>query len=148
LGVAEIVPFISERINVKLNQENKIKKQQRWQRLAEAASKQCGRIQLPKVGEILSFQDLIQSFSRFDLVLLAYELESGTDLKRSLRKSFKENKLKSILAVVGPEGGFSAAEVKAMQQVGAQSVSLGKNILRTETAAISMLAMMQYELLS
>lgn len=148
LGVKKIVPFLCERVNVKLNEESKAKKQARWLRLAQAASKQCGRNRLPEVSPVLKWEELPDSFKEYDLVLLAYELESGTGLKSTLRQELAEKPVQHILAVVGPEGGFSAREVEAMIRAGARSVSLGENILRTETAAIAMTAMIQYELQS
>jgi 16S rRNA (uracil1498-N3)-methyltransferase len=147
LGMRGIFPFICERVNVKLDAENKIKKEQRWERLAQAAAKQCGRTTVPTVAPILSFEKLLSEFKNYDRVLLAYELENGTDLKSCLREALKKSP-KKILAVVGPEGGFTEKEVQQMVAAGACSVSLGENILRTETAAIAMIAMIQYELLS
>lgn len=148
LGMQKILPFICERVNVKLNAENKLKKHQRWERISQAASKQCGRVHLPEVSSVMTLDQLVESFSDYDLVLLAYELENGTDLKSTLRSAIEKNKKIKILAIVGPEGGFTENEVHQMVQAGAQSVSLGENILRTETAAIAMVAMIQYELLS
>lgn len=148
LGMQQIIPFNCERVNVKLNEENKIKKQQRWERITQAASKQSGRVTVPKVSPVLKFDQVIELFSKYDAVLLAYELENGTDLKNAWHSLLKDKKIQTVLAIVGPEGGFSTQEVDAMVQAGAQSVSLGQNILRTETAAIAMVAMIQYELLS
>jgi len=149
LGVSEILPFTCERMAVKLNEEQKHKKVDRWERLTQSASKQCGRVILPKVSSILTLVELIDRFSDFDLVLLAYELEVGESLKAKLREPLgkKEGAPNRILAIVGPEGGFSTEEVRRMVQAGAQSVCLGENILRTETAAIAMLAMIVYELM-
>ncbi len=147
LGMHGILPFVCERVNVKLSAENKVKKEARWKRLTEAAAKQCGRTTMPTVAPILSFEKFLGEFQNYDLVLLAYELENGTDLKSCLRGALKKS-LKNILAVVGPEGGFTEKEVEQMIAAGARSVSLGENILRTETAAIAVVAMIQYELLS
>lgn len=148
LGVTSILPFSCERMSVKLNGTQVVKKRERWQRLAEAASKQCGRAQLPEVSQIIKLPELIAQFANYELVLLAYELEVGKTIKTTLRSAIKDKRDLSVLAVVGPEGGFSAAEADQMVRAGAQSVSLGENILRTETAAISMLAMIFYELMS
>lgn len=149
LGVLAILPFSCERMAVSLDAKTSEKKVARWQKLAQAASKQCGRADIPQVSSIVTIEKLIPRFSQHDLVLLAYELEEKRTLKAVLRRELEERagKTKRILAVVGPEGGFSVAEVEKMTDAGAQSVSLGQNILRTETAAIAMLAMIFYELM-
>lgn len=149
LGMAEIIPFICERVAYSLDPKSIAKKVERWQKLAQAAAKQCGRTTVPKVNTVIEFDNLIQRFRQFDLVLLAYELEEHCSLKNILRKELegKSNQPHRILAIVGPEGGFSQKEVEQMIQARARSVSIGENILRTETAAIAMLSMIFYELM-
>ena len=114
--------------------------------------KAVGRGRIPKVGSVQNLSEC--DFSKFDIVLIAYEDEEKTTLKQALRKAFGEEKGKSdeggndIAIIIGPEGGFEPTEVESVlkNSPAAKSVSLGKRILRTETAGMAMLAMLMYEL--
>lgn len=130
LGVTEIVPFSSSRCVVKLADKDKIKKTERWQKIAEAAAKQSGRGIIPEVVAPISFTELLKKAHEFDLSLFCYECEEENSLKNMLSK----NKFKNVCVVVGPEGGFDKAEVNSAVEAGFKSVSLGKRILRCETA--------------
>ena len=139
LGASGFVPVQSERCVVVLKQpyEDRIA---RWQRVSEEAAKQSRRGVIPKVmlPEMLSKLD----FSSFETVLVAYENEHTVSLKTALRSQCG----KTIAIVIGPEGGFSDAEIETLEKKGARTVSLGTRILRTETAGMAMLAQIMYEL--
>ncbi len=139
LGVSRIVPTIAERCVVRL--DGKDNRLQRWNRVSLEAAKQCGRAAVP---EVLSPQPLADIRpSDFELCLLAYENESDTGLKKVLQHN---KNVKSIAIIIGAEGGFSPREVKRLTDGGAVTVSLGRRILRTETAGMAMLAQLMYEM--
>lgn len=130
LGVYEIVPFSSSRCVVKLNGGAEEKKTKRWQKIAHAAAKQSGRGIIPEVCSPITFGELTKRAENFDLPLLCYECEGENSLKAVL----SEKEFKNLCIVVGPEGGFDRAEVESAVASGFKSVSLGKRILRCETA--------------
>ncbi len=146
LGVNEIYPVQMKRCVVQLKDQNK--KIQRWQTIAEVASKQCGRSMIPKIQNCITIQDICQMSSQFDAILVAYEQEKIHTLKAELqllKKQYeKENTLK-IGIVIGPEGGLATEEVELLQNYGGKSVTLGKRILRTETVALNVLSNIMYE---
>ncbi len=141
LGIGKVIPFDAERSVVKLSEKDFAKKQSRYQRVAYEAAKQSRRGIIPEVGGLVKLAK--EDFSGFDLILLAYEEERGTTLKKALRAKMDA---KRIALIVGPEGGFAPEEADMLIQRGAVSVSLGSRILRTETAGMAMLAMTVYEL--
>ncbi len=130
LGVYRIVPFSASRCVVKLDGVAGKKKAERWQKIAHAAAKQSGRGIVPEVSAPITFDALMEKAGEFDLPLLCYECEEENSLKKILSK----NKFKSACVVVGPEGGFDRVEVEQAIEHGFKSVSLGKRILRCETA--------------
>lgn len=138
LGACGFVPVQSERCVVVLKPpyESRI---ERWQRVSEEAAKQSRRGVIPRVNDPESLDKL--DFSAFDTVLVAFENEHTVSLKAALRAQCG----KQIAIVIGPEGGFSDAEVELLMKKGARSVSLGTRILRTETAGMAMLAQILYE---
>ncbi len=140
LGIHRIVPVISKRCVVKPDgRDNKLT---RWNRVSQEASKQCGRAFVPQVTEYKKLAEI--DFSAFDTVLLAYENESERNLKACLRSL--EEKPRDAAVIIGPEGGFDPAEAELIVQRGGVAVSLGRRILRTETAGMAMLAQIMYEL--
>lgn len=141
LGIGKVIPFDAERSVVKLSEKDFAKKQSRYQRVAYEAAKQSRRGIIPEVSGLVKLAK--EDFSGFDLILLAYEEERGTTLKKALRAKMDA---KRIALIVGPEGGFAPEEADMLIQRGAVSVSLGPRILRTETAGMAMLAMTVYEL--
>ena len=138
LGACGFVPVQSERCVVVLKPpyEGRI---ERWQRVSEEAAKQSRRGVIPKVELPVSLDKL--DFSGFDTVLAAYENEHTVSLKTSLRKACPSR----VAIVIGPEGGFSDAEIDTLKKRGAIAVSLGTRILRTETAGMAMTAQILYE---
>lgn len=136
LGVKTIIPIITERAQVR-----ETKKIQRWQRIAVESSKQCGRVKPPEIHEAISFQEAVQFNNNSDLRIILYEKYKDR-LQDTLRKvtEFPVN----VVLFIGPEGGFSEDEVKTAQQKGFITSGLGPRILRTETAGIVAIAVLQF----
>ena len=144
LGVKEIIPVTMERCIVKLEEKKEDSKIKRWQKIAESAAKQSGRDYIPKVQMPITMQELSKKIKDFNLVLLAYENEKQTTLKQELKKLNPLQELK-IGVIIGPEGGITQKEVELLVSNGAKLITLGKRILRTETAAIMVMSNIIYE---
>ncbi len=140
LGVSEITPLEMKNCIAKIKDEDK--KISRWQAIAESAAKQSKRCIIPKINKVEKIKEIKDKVKDYDLVVIAYENEKNISLKDIL----KNNKTVSKIAIIiGPEGGFDKQEAKELEEAGAKEVSLGKTILRTETASISMISMILYE---
>ena len=135
LGAAKFVPFVSE-FTVKRSE-----KTDRLVRTAHEASKQCGRARLPEVGDVLTFEEMMSTLSGYDAVIFAYEgaYAAGKRLDEVLTGNER-----SVALIVGPEGGFSEGEVNVLKSAGYEPVTLGKRILRAETAAVAAAAVIMY----
>ena len=144
LGVHSFVPVAFKRSIVKLDEKDKVKKQIRWQKIAEVAAKQSGRDIVPKVHEVKTIKNVCDLINEYDVVLVAYENEDKNSLKNELNL-IKQGDVK-IAVVIGPEGGIEETEVQELKNAGAKIVSLGKRILRTETVAIVVAGIINYEL--
>ena len=144
IGVHRIVPTEMKRCVVKLDNKDKVKKIDRWRKIAEVASKQSLRNDILEVAQVATFMDLINSLKNFDYVIMAYEKEKDVLLKDVL-KNINADTCK-IAVIIGPEGGIDDSEAEKLVENGARSVSLGKRILRTETAPIVVAANIMYEL--
>ena len=147
LGVYDITPIEMKRCVVKLTDKDKIKKLQRWQKIAEVAAKQSGRNRIPSINKIESIKNICNLCSDYDIVIVAYENEKENKLKYELQKlkhlpteDFK------IAVLIGPEGGIDASEIQWLKEKGAKIVTLGNRILRTETVALNVLSVIMYEL--
>jgi 16S rRNA (uracil1498-N3)-methyltransferase len=141
LGVSAIIPFKSERSISLEEREAKQKKAHRWQKVAIKAVQQSRRAKVPRVEAYRSFQEALKVCEGDGLKILLYEKE-GENLKNLIRKY----QYQKIFAVVGPEGGFTEEEVRLAKDKGFLPVKLGQRILRTETAAIILVGILQYEL--
>ena len=146
--VFEIIPVAMESSIAKIEEKNKIKKIERWNKIAIEASKQSGRQKIPKVQEPINFKNIIENISKYDIVLLLYENEKSVTMKEVVEEAIQKNsKLQNIAVIIGPEGGFSKQEVNILSRVeNVQVVTVGNRILRTETAGIAVLAMLVYAL--
>lgn len=142
LGIHTIVPVATEFSIVKLDKKEE-KKIQRWQKIAEAAAKQSGRGRIPSVERVMNWKEALSAASQLDGVMIPYEKEQERGL-RSFLQDFRGKRTMGIF--IGPEGGFSEQEIAAAQQAGIVPVTLGKRILRTETAGMTALAIALYEL--
>ena len=140
LGVSAIIPFKSERSIALEEREAKQKKSHRWQAIAIKAVQQSRRAKVPRVEPYRPFREALGACTQDGLKILLYERE-GESLKNVLRR----HQPKKIFAMVGPEGGFTAEEVRSAQGRGWIPVKLGQRILRTETAAIALVGILQYE---
>lgn len=139
LGVSRIVPFRSRYSQVKLDKKQIAKKLERWNKISEEACRQCRRISLPQISQLVNFEDL---FAEDNEVWLAYEGNECIPIKTAV----KENSNKNITLVIGSEGGFSEEEIALANSRKAKTVSLGPRVLRTETAGQVILSIVQYAL--
>lgn len=144
LGVNEITPVEMERCIVKLDSKSASKKQERWQKIAEVASKQSGRDKIPTINNAINIKNVCKMLANYDIVLVPYENEKTVTLKEVLNKLPKTN-LK-IAIIIGPEGGFDEKEIQMLEQNNCKIVTLGNRILRTETVAIAMTSVIMYEI--
>ncbi|KGG81359.1 16S rRNA methyltransferase [Caloranaerobacter azorensis H53214] len=143
LGVVEIVPLITKRTVVRIEDEKKeLKKLERWRRIVKEASKQCRRGIIPIVSNIVTFNEMIDRLKDEEFILVPYENEMKMGLKDIL-KSLKKDRINII---IGPEGGFEKEEIEKLKEINAHIVSLGPRILRTETAGFTAIAVVMYEL--
>jgi 16S rRNA (uracil1498-N3)-methyltransferase len=140
LGVGEIIPFLSSRSIPLLEKSKGLKRHQRWKRIAVEASKQCGRGVVPEIESLQNYPEVLRKATSDSLCLILWEKE-GAKLKEILERP-KESK--KIFFVVGPEGGFSQGEVDEAKGAGFTPVTLGRRILRAETASLCFLSILQY----
>lgn len=145
LGVQEITPVNMERSIVKLNPKDETKKIQRWQKIAEVAAKQSGRDKITQINNIVKFKDIFNVLKDYDTFLVAYEKEKENTLKKELIK-LKEVTSPKIAVLIGPEGGIDDEEIKVLKMNNTKIITLGKRILRTETAPLAISSIIQYEL--
>jgi len=138
LGVRQIIPVITER-----SQLRETRKTARWKKIAEEASRQCGRVSIPLIEEPLDFMRALPGGPGADVCGIIFWEQEGSPFP-SVLKQFREKK--QIMLCIGPEGGFSEKEARTAADRGFVITSLGKRILRAETAAIAALAIVQYEL--
>ena len=144
LGIARIVPVAMKRSVVKLDAKKSASKVTRWQAIAESAGKQSGRTKLPEVSQVMTYAQMLAESKDYDLLLLPYESAEGMDAVRSLFAQAKPGMRIGIL--IGPEGGFEPAEVEAAVAAGWKVLSLGRRILRTETAGLTVMANLMLQL--
>ena len=139
LGVYSITPIEMKRCIVKLDDKKKKSKQTRWQAISESAAKQSKRNTIPEINETVSYKAALNTAKELDLLLVPYENEDGILSTKEALAELKE--AKSVGIIIGPEGGFDDAEIEAAKDAGGRIISLGKRILRTETAAITAVGM-------
>lgn len=145
LGAAEIVPVMMHRTVVRLEDPKKeAKKLERWQAIAEAAAKQSMRGVIPQVMPVMSYAQAVERAKTHDAAMLPYEHADGIEGSRQLVQSMKGKS--SIGIFIGPEGGFEDAEVDKALEAGIRPMTLGKRILRTETAGLAILSILMFEL--
>lgn len=136
LGVTRIVPVNTKRIVAKIDKDAKI---ERLQRIAFEAAKQCGRAYVPLVDSPVSFDKAIEMMQELDAAVIPYECEKDGRLADCIPKG-----IKSLGIIIGPEGGFEETEVEKAEKAGVRRVTLGKRILRTETAGLIASALCLY----
>lgn len=139
LGVATVTPVAMKRSIVKIDDKKKKSKTERWQAIAEAAAKQSKRTAIPEVREVMSYKEMLNEAKNLDLLLVPYECAEGMTATKDALSQIKSGM--SVGIVIGPEGGFEQKEIDAALEIGGKVISLGARILRTETAAITSVAM-------
>ena len=144
LGAYEIVPVATKRAVVKLDEKKAHKKVERWNSIAEGGAKQSGRSYVPKVNSVMSFKEAIAYASELDVKLIPYELAEGMQETKRVITNIKPGQ--SIGIFIGPEGGFEPSEISYAMEAGVTPITLGKRILRTETAGITTLSILMYQL--
>ena len=145
LGVTEIAPLMSERTVVRGSEEDHIRKQAKWQRVAVEACKQCGQNFLPRVAQPCTPRALFERNGRFDLMLIG-SLQGDARPLKQIMAEVSAKRPKSVLILIGPEGDFTPAEVALAKSNGCRPITLGPIILRTETAAIYCVSVLNHEL--
>jgi len=144
LGVYEIIPVAAKRCVVKLDDKKAKSKIARWQGIAEAAAKQSKRGIIPKVADVMTFGEAVQFAAGMDVKLIPYELAEGMDKTKEIIGNLQAGQ--SIAIFIGPEGGFETSEVEKALSLGIEPITLGKRILRTETAGFTVLSWIMYQL--
>ncbi len=139
LGVNEITPIEMNRCVVKLEEKKKKSKTERWQAIAESAAKQSKRNIVPVINPVQTFSELMKKTEEFDVFLVPYESEDGMNSTRHALSKIKSGSKIAIL--IGPEGGFDDKEIEICRSKHTDIISLGKRILRTETAAVTSVGM-------
>jgi len=139
-GVSVIVPVLTERCTVRRDKKGIENKLTRWRRIAVEAAGQCGRGILPEVRDMLTFSEAVREGGKAECPLFCYEGDGTKPLPALL----KGETPRTVSLMIGPEGGFSASEVKAAEEAGMVAVGLGRRILRTETASSFVLACLSY----
>lgn len=144
LGAYQVIPVETKRAVVKLDAKKAKKKVERWQQIAVSAAKQAGRGIIPAVGEVCSYAQALKMAGELDVILIPYELAEGMKETKKIISDIKPGQ--SVGIFIGPEGGFEEEEVERAVETGAKPVTLGKRILRTETAGLTILSVLMFHL--
>lgn len=144
LGAFQVIPVAMKRCVVKLDEKKADTKIKRWQGIAEAAAKQSKRGVIPTVAPVMSYAQAVKMASEMDLKLVPYELAEGMEQTKQLIESVEPGQ--QIAIFIGPEGGFDPEEIRIATEAGIQPITLGKRILRTETAGFTTIAWLMYQL--
>ncbi len=141
LGIYALIPLMAERSVARPEPERWAEKEQRWESIAQESLKQCGRSQIPRLGPPTSFKELVGTPQFYDLKVIFHHGNPG--LKSRPYQSDARD-VRKLLALIGPEGGFTSEEVKLALEGGFVCVSLGPRILKADTAAVAACAILQY----
>lgn len=144
LGVYSVIPVATKRSIVKLDDKKAASKRTRWQGISEAAAKQSKRKIIPEIGEVLSFKEAIKLTKEMEVKLIPYELAEDMGKTKEIIQGIKPGQ--SVAIFIGPEGGFDESEIEFAREEGVEAITLGKRILRTETAGMTVLAWLMYHL--
>ena len=142
LGAVEIVPVKTSRCIVKLDDKKAEKKVARWNEIAKSAAKQSKRGIIPKVSEVITYEQALDKAKEMDTILFPYEVAEDIDHTREIFG--KIDKDSSVAIFIGPEGGFDAEEATKAKEAGAKEITLGNRILRTETAGMMIMSVLMY----
>lgn len=152
LGVYEIIPVATKRAVVKLDDKKAKNKVARWQAVSEAAAKQSKRAVVPRVHDLMTMQEAVAYAKGMEAKAIPYELSRGMEATREWLTfaadtvSSSEGNAVSIAIFIGPEGGFEESEIELAKEAGITPISLGRRILRTETAGLTILSILMYQL--
>lgn len=144
LGVYEVIPVATKRAIVKLDKKKEESKRKRWKMISESAAKQSKRMIIPEVTAVMTFAQALQYAAEMDVKLIPYELAEGMDATRAILAEIQRGQ--SVAIFIGPEGGFDEKEIEQAQQAGVQPITLGRRILRTETAGMALLSALMLQL--
>lgn len=144
LGACQVVPVLTRRCVVKLDAKKAAKKVSRWQQIAESAAKQAGRGYIPEIRDVMTLEEALAFAGQLDVRLIPYELAEGMEHTRNVIGKIIPGQ--SVGIFIGPEGGFEKEEVEHAVEKGVLPVTLGKRILRTETAGLAVLSVLMYRL--
>ena len=144
LGAYEIIPVAAKRCVVKLDDKKAASKIARWQGIAEAAAKQSKRAIVPKVSGVMTFSQAVEMAADMDVRIIPYEMAEGMEKTREIIERLKPGQ--NIAVFIGPEGGFEDSEIQFATENGIVPVTLGRRILRTETAGMTVLSWIMYRL--
>jgi len=144
LGVYEIIPVATKRAVVKLDEKKAKSKITRWQTISEAAAKQSKRRIVPEIHSVMSFKEAVNYAKEMPVKLIPYELAEGMEKTKELISNLKPGE--DIAIFIGPEGGFEESEIQTALGNGIEPITLGKRILRTETAGFTVLSWIMYQL--
>ena len=150
LGVYEIIPVAMKRCVVKLDEKKVKSKTARWQEISKAAAKQSKRGIVPVIQEVMGYEEALQYAQNMDIKLVPYELEADLDGSSGMAgtKNLIDNLMpgQSVAILIGPEGGFEENEIQKAIDAGMKPMTLGRRILRTETAGMTVMAWIMYQL--
>jgi 16S rRNA (uracil1498-N3)-methyltransferase len=142
LGASSIIPFETERSVVRIKADRREGRLARWRRIAAEAAKQCANPVVPKIEEPFYFKELLARIRDYDLSLMACLAGDTESIKGVLEKN---KSARNILVLIGPEGDFTKEEAEAAKSKGCRLISLGRNVLKSDTAGLALLAMINYE---
>ncbi|MGN0335615.1 MAG: 16S rRNA (uracil(1498)-N(3))-methyltransferase [Lachnospiraceae bacterium] len=142
LGVYQVIPVATKRTIVKLDAKKEAAKIKRWQSISEGAAKQSGRMIVPEISQVMSFAQAVEYGRQLDICVIPYECARGMDGTREVFSKIERGM--SVGIYIGPEGGFEESEVELAGEAGAVPVTLGRRILRTETAGLTTLSILMY----
>jgi 16S rRNA (uracil1498-N3)-methyltransferase len=145
LGVSSVVPVVTKRTIPDWDGDKRSLRARRWRKIAVEASKQCGRADIPSISEIEDLAVFLKMAKGFDLAMIA-TLDSGAGGAESLKKALRNFKGNRVAIAIGPEGDFTPDEVALCRESGFRPVTLGSRVLKSDTAGLAALAVLEYEL--
>ena len=144
LGVCEIVPVAMKRSVVKLDEKKEASRLKRWNAIAKSAAQQAKRMIIPRVTPVMTFAQALDKAKENEVILMPYELARGIEESKQIIRAIRPGQ--SVCVFIGPEGGFDEEEARMAGEAGASFLTLGKRILRTETAGMTMLSILMFQL--
>lgn len=144
LGVSKVVPVAMKRCVVKLDEKKAANKKKRYEAIALSAAKQSKRSVVPEIGDVLTYKNALKEAESLDVCIVPYEAAKGMEETREIISNIKKGQ--SIGIFIGPEGGFDEVEIEEALSFGFKPISLGRRILRTETAGLTMLSILMFNL--